>query len=102
MIAFKFLLISTLSVLGSSAASVNGEPGQPVISRNEPIFNGTRIVYPSEDTNQKRRPTHVSSSEVGKRELYLACDFASLIIISFLPIKVSHWEKPHSSTIRIK
>lgn len=55
-----FLVLSPLIVFGVSAqrdTNLNREVVPPL----KPLDNSTRIVYPSEDTNMNRRPSHVSS-----------------------------------------
>lgn len=65
MIGFIFVVLSTLSLSGSFAQTsrVNSEQEPTMKYKVEKVqekLNATRIVYPSEDTNQNRRPIHVS------------------------------------------
>lgn len=57
MISYKFLILLSLSIFEASAQG--GKRNTVVrLDEREPVIN--RIVYPSEDTNQNRKPAHVS------------------------------------------
>lgn len=65
MVGFIFVVLSTLCLSGCFAqtGTLNSERRPTIQYRVEKVqekLNATRIVYPSEDTNQNRRPIHVS------------------------------------------
>lgn len=62
MVGFIFVVLSTLSLSGCFAQTrgVNSEQEPAKKYKVQEKINATRIVYPSEDTNQNRKPIHVS------------------------------------------
>ena len=61
-ISMKFLIVFAFLI----AFEVNAQNEAQILSKElnvpfKPLDNSTRIVFPSEDTNMKRRPTHVSN-----------------------------------------
>lgn len=64
----KFLIVFAILI----AFKVNAQNGASILSKDmnppfKPIENNTRIVFTSEDTNMKRRPTHVSNQVSDQR-----------------------------------
>lgn len=101
--AFGFFLMTLFGAVVSQTKDFENQ-SKSLNSKNQ--LNTTRIVYPSEDTNKNRRPTHVSN-EVHesiishyKKKVHLLS--SELVFVEQYRLTLRLWKNPVANNISIK